>query len=348
MFVHRRTAVISLAVALLTLTLLGARAGGSKGSVDGNGTRASARDPVDTALWTDMKNVRLRVGSLGGASQGALHVRTLRGRVIPTTPGEIPYLDEPESFHVAVTSGTVAIDGPTMSTLMNERVFNYRGAPIRKLSIRFENGQVVQRGILHKGVDLRFEMWGDMSLTPDGWARIHPTKLRLMGINGLALLHALGLKLDKVIDVRGAKGLILVEGDDMLIDPLRIIPPPGVTGRIATMRVEGTEVVQTFEREPDDGMFDRELTPDTSVHNYIYYRGGQLRFGKLLMTPTDLLIGDADERDPLDLDFPQYEMQLVKGYTRTLEGGALRTWMPDLSDLGRGPVPAPAIAQRRP
>jgi hypothetical protein len=88
-------------------------------------------------------------------------------------------------------------------------------------------------------------------------------------------------------------------------------------------------------------MFARQLTPDSSVHNYIYYRFAQLRFGKLLMTPTDLLIGDADESDPLDLDLPHYERQLVAGYTRTLEGGALRTWMPDLGDLEKGPLPAP-------
>jgi hypothetical protein len=344
MSLHRTTLVLSLAVVTLSLTVLSAWSGDATSSSPGKGPRTRTADPVDTMLWTDMRNVDLHVGSPG--SQGALHVRTLRGRVIPTTPGVIPYLDEPESFRIEVTSGIVALDGAAMSTLMNERVFAYRGAPIRNLRITFENGQVVQRGIMHKGVDLKFEMWGDLSLTPDGWARIHPTKLRLMGVNGLKLLHALGLKLEKVLDVSGTKGVVQVVGDDMLLDPLRLIPPPTVSGRIASMRVEGSEIVQTFAREPEDDLYAAQLSPDTTVHNYIYYRFGQLRFGKLLMTPTDLLIGDADQSDPLDLDLPRYERQLVAGYTRTMPGGALRTWMPDLADLGKGPLAAPIVAKR--
>jgi hypothetical protein len=237
MSLHKGTLALSLAVVVLSLTVLSAWTGDATGSSRGKGARTGAPDPVDSVLWTDMRNVDLHVGS---KSSAAMHVRFLRGRVIPTTPGEVPFLDDPESFRIDVTSGTVSLDGAAMSTLMNERVFAYRGAPIRNLSIRFENGQVVQRGIMHKGVDLRFEMWGDLSLTPDGWARIHPTKLRLMGVNGLALLHALGLKLEKVLDVSGTKGIVQVIGDDMLIDPLRLIPPPSVTGRIATMRVEGS------------------------------------------------------------------------------------------------------------
>lgn len=340
---NRTSLALSLAVAVLAVTVLGAWSRDSTTASVGEAARTRSPDPADTMLWTDMRNVDLHVGS---KSQAALHVRALRGRVIPTTPGVIPFLDEPESFRIEVTSGTVALDGAAMSALMNERVFAYRGAPIRNLSISFENGQVVQRGIMHKGVDLRFEMWGDLSLTPDGWARIRPTKLRLMGVNGLKLLHALGLKLEKVLDVSGTKGVMQVVGDDMLIDPLRLIPPPRVSGRIATMRVEGSEIVQTFVRAPEDDLYSAQLKPDTSVHNYIYYRFGQLRFGKLLMTPTDLLIGDADESDPLDLDLPRYERQLVAGYTRTMPGGALRTWMVDVNDLGKGPLAAPIVAKR--
>jgi hypothetical protein len=334
----------TLGVAALSLTMLAAWTGEPTTAVDSATSRSAARDPVDSALWTDMRNVDLHVGKPG--SPGALRVRSLRGRVIPTTPGVVPYLDEPESFRIDVTSGVVALDGTAMTTLMNERVFAYRGAPIRNLKISIENGQVIQSGIMHKGVDLPFKMWGDLSLTPDGWARIHPTKLRLLGVNGLKLMHALGLKMEKMLDVRGTNGVVRVVGDDMLIDPMRLIPPPTVTGQIASMRIEGSEIVQTFQRSADDGRFAAQLTPDSSVHNYIYYRFAQLRFGKLLMTPTDLLIGDADESDPLDLDLPRYEKQLVAGYTRTLEGGALRTWMPDLGDLGKGPL-SPPIADAR-
>src|SRR6266513_1022005 len=162
----RTAASLAFVLGGLCVTLLGADSASVSPNPASDSTRTS-RDPVDSALWTDMHNVNLRVGAEGSAA--VMHVRTLRGRVIPTTPGAIPFLDDAASFRIAVTSGAVALDGVAMTTLMNERVFNYRGAPIRRLRITFENGQVVQSGVMHKGVDLSFKMWGDLSLTPDGF-----------------------------------------------------------------------------------------------------------------------------------------------------------------------------------
>jgi hypothetical protein len=290
-------------------------------------------------MWTAMQNVDLRVGT-----KGALRIRTLRGRVLETEPGSPPFLDKPESFGIEITSGAVALDGESLTTLLNERVFNYRGSPIRSLQVSVENGQLVQRGIIRKGVDMRFQMWSTLTLTDDNRIRSHPTRLTLLGVNGLSLLHALGLKMEKVLDVRGTKGVVQMQGDDMLLDALRMIPAPHVTGRIASLQIEGNEVVETFAKTPADSVFDTFVRVDTSVRNYVYYRGGRLRFGKLTMWPTDLLIGDADESDRFDLDLNRYSEQLVAGYTRTLANDALRTWMPDYDDLKRGPIAPPIVA----
>ncbi len=295
-------------------------------------------DPADSAMWTVMRNVDLRVGSTG-----ALHVRTLQGRVFETQPGVLPYLDEPESFGVEVTSGTVALDGAGLTTLLNERVFNYRGSPIRRLRVTVENGQLVQRGVIRKGVDMRFTMWSTLTLTEDNRIRSHPTRLVLLGVNGLSLLRALGLRMDKVLDVSGTKGIVEMQGDDMLLDPLRMIPPPRVVGRIRNVAIEGDEVVQTFAETPEDTIAARLVPADGGFRNYIYYKGGRLRFGKLTMAPTDLLIGDADETDRLDLDLPRYSEQLIAGYTRTVQNDALRTWMPDRADLQRRVVQLPVV-----
>lgn len=303
---------------------------------------AVASGALDSTMWTTMRNVDLRVG-MKADEGGALRVRTLRGRVFETQPGKPPFLDEPDSFGIAVTSGTVALDGAGLTTLLNERVFNYGGSPIRKLRVTVENGQLVQRGTIRKGVDMSFQMWSTVTLTDDNRIRSHPTRLILLGVNGLTLLHALGLKMEKVLDVSGTKGIVQMQGDDMLLDPLKMIPPPRVTGRIASVRIEGDEVVQVFETTPADTVFEKLVRVDTSVKNFIYYRGATLRFGKLTMWPTDLLIGDADESDRFDLDLPRYREQLTAGYTRTLSNNALRTWMPDRADLKNGRVAPPSL-----
>jgi len=45
----------------------------------------------------------------------------------------------------------------------------------------------------------------------------------------------------------------------------------------------------------------------------MFFRGGVLRFGKLTMHDTDLMIVDAEPEDPFDSFLDQYNAQLVAG-----------------------------------
>lgn len=289
---------------------------------------APARAPSDSTLWVEMRNVNLHIDS-----QSVMRVRSLRGEVISTTAGSIAWLDRPASFRIRATSGVVALDGQAITALLNEIVFNYPGAPLRHLRVRIEKGEVVQEGTLHKGVDIPFELWAVPELLADGRLRLHPRRLRIFSVDGLKLMHALGLHLASMMDLRGAHGAS-VKGDDVFLDPLAIIPPPMVTGHLASVRVEQGELVQEFTRTADDSIFGTFVRPDSDAQNFIYFRGGQLRFGKLTMSDTDLLIHDADERDPFDLYLAQYNRQLVAGHTRNLANFGLRTWMVDYGKLG--------------
>jgi len=76
-------------------------------------------------------------------------------------------------------------------------------------------------------------------------------------------------------------------------------------------------------------VFGKTVRPDTTHPNYVYFRGGELRFGKLLMSNTDLQIVDADPRTPFDLNLPRYKDQLVAGRSRTLANQGLVVVMPD-------------------
>jgi hypothetical protein len=302
---------------------------------DTSAVAAKRPDPApDTTLWVTMREVNLHIDD-----QQVMRVRELHGQVSPTVPGTVPLLDDPSSFRIRVTNGTVDLSGPALAALLNEYVFAYKGAPIRDLRARIEGSTVVFNGIMHKGVDLPFEMTSELSLEPDGRIRSHPKKMKMLGVNGAKLLHALGLRLDKILDLSGSRGAS-VSGDDLLLDPLKMIPPPAIQGRLISIRVEGDHVSQTFARTADDSIFGTRVRVDTTAHNYLYFRGGQLRFGKLLMTDTDLLIADADESDPLDLYMAKYNTQLVAGATRNLPNLGLRVSMPDYNDVTSGKVVA--------
>lgn len=301
--------------------------------VDAPETAATAAppDPARGPLWIEMRNVNLHVDE-----RDAIAVRTLRGEVVSSTPGAPAVLDDTKSFTVRVTSGTVALSGEALSALLNHRVFAYRGSPLRNLRASTSGSSVVLRGVMHKGLDIPFEITSTVTLEPDGRVRLHPTRSRILGVDGEKLLRALHLHLDRILNLRGARGAT-VKGDDFFLDPTQILPPPAITGRLASIRVDGPLLVQTFVTLPDDSIFRRYARPDSEVTNEVYFRGGRLRFGKLLMSDTDLQIVDADPRDPFDLNLQQYSRQLVAGTSHTLANAGLRVVMPDYRVVAGAP-----------
>jgi hypothetical protein len=286
----------------------------------------------DSSLWMEMRNVDLHINP-----HSVMRINRLRGEVLPTQPGATAWLDRPESFRVRATSGEVALDGDAIAALLNEIAFNYPGAPIKGLRIKIEDGAVVQSGTLHKGVDIPFQMWAVPVLQPDGRLRLHPDRLRIFGVNGLRLMHSLGLHLEKFMDLGKARGAS-VKGDDIYLDPLQIIPPPMIEGKLTSVRIDGALMIQEFARTEADTVFGTFVKPESDAHNFIYFRGGSLRFGRLTMTDTDLLIRDLNETDPFDVFFSQYNRQLVAGHTDNLANYGLRAWMVDFGKLEQVPA----------
>jgi hypothetical protein len=77
---------------------------------------------------------------------------------------------------------------------------------------------------------------------------------------------------------------------------------------VTAVRIEGDRIVQTF--GPDNT---KALVPHYRARNYIYHRGGVLRFGRLTMTDSDLEIVDQSPSTPFDFSLPDYNRQLVAG-----------------------------------
>jgi hypothetical protein len=65
----------------------------------------------------------------------------------------------------------------------------------------------------------------------------------------------------------------------------------------------------------------------------MFYRGGELRFGKLTMTDADLMLIDMNPADPFDFYLEAYKRQLVAGYAKMTSSFGLRVYMRDFDKL---------------
>lgn len=330
----RRRAV----AALTAMLLVGLVAGPSAQTKDAPPGLTPLPSAFADSTWIEMRNVLLHIDD-----RGVIRIERLRGQVL-TDSGTPAILDDARSFAIRVTRGTTRMNGDDLASLLNSVVFAYEGAPLKKLKARMEGSAVVLSGTLRKGVNLPFSITATPTLEPDGRVRMHPTRTRILGINGAALMKALGLQLDDLLDLKRSRGAT-VDGNDILLDPTQILPPPRIEARLESIRVVGDELVQTFVTTPLDSIFERYVRPDSAQPNFVYFRGGRLRFGKLEMIDTDLHIVDGDQSDPFDLYLAEYNRQLVGGTSRNLETYGLRVEMPDYADLV-APKEIPLAARR--
>lgn len=271
-----------------------------------------------------------------------MHIHTLRGQFVAKAAGKPVNFDNKNEFTVKIDRARIGIDSVGLDQLMNRYVFGYPGAPLRNLHVVPQGKQLVQSGIMHKVVDIPFTMYGDVSATPDGRIRIHPTKLDICGINGLGLLKAVGQSMEKMLDLSKAKG-VQAQKNDLILDSLKILPPPQIEGKLTEVHVEGGELVQVF----DAGMHLADIPlPYPDEKNVMYFRHGTLRMGKLLMVDADMEVADTDPRDPFDFFIDRYNDQLVSGFEHNTPVYGLMVFMRDFGDVGLPAQPGEKRAPR--
>jgi len=258
-----------------------------------------------------------------------LEIRNLRGQMAPTSETKPVTLDDVNSFVTRINSAEIAFSAKSLSDLLNRYVFAYSGAPLKKIVITMERGRLKLRGVMHKGVDVPFEVEGTLDVTADGEIRFHAEKVSSAHIPLKGLLHLFGEDLSKLVNLKRDRGVAL-EGDNILLNPGRMLPPPRIEGRVTAVRIEGDRIMQTF-RSRDT----KALVLPFKAQNYIYHKGGVLRFGKLTMTEADLEIVDQTPRTPFDFSLPDYNRQLVAGYSKNTPAHGLIVFMPDFATLSR-------------
>jgi len=272
-----------------------------------------------------MENVNFHVGQ--GVELRVLH---LNGRLVGATPGRVPTFDDVNSYVIEIDSARVSMTAGSLTNLMNNVLFAGPSAPIQDVRVEIDGSELKQTGTLKKGISVPFTMRASLDVTSDGKLRLHPTSMKAAGIIPQGVLKFFGLHLESLLKVR-PESPMQVSGDDLILDPERALPPPRIRGKLTKAWIADGVVFEQFGGEKPS----RSMTPPVASRNFMYYRGGTLRFGKLTMVDADLMLVDDDPKDPFDFSPAQYKSQLVAGYSKTTADGGLVTHMPDLADIAK-------------
>lgn len=261
----------------------------------------------------------------------AAHIVQLQGHLVPTKSGAIVVFDDTNSFLIAVASAEIAISCSSLAQVLNKNVFSAADAPIKDVTIESKNNQLVIKGKLHQKGDVPFESTGTISADPDGKIRLHAEHVKAAHLPVKGLMDLLGLDIAGLINTKKVHG-ITAEKDDLILDPEQILPPPRIQGKVTAVRVQGSEVVQVF------GTLQASNFAAKQPGNYMAYRDGDLRFGKLMMQDADLILVDADPQDSFDFYLDHYKEQIVAGYTKITPDFGLRVYAHDYNKLRRRPA----------
>jgi hypothetical protein len=103
----------------------------------------------DSMLWIAMREVNLHIDD-----EHVMHVRDLRGQVIANRAATVPFLDDPGSFRIRVTSGTVDLTGPDLAALLNGFVSRTRARRSETFAVASRAGRSFH-GIMHRASTFR-------------------------------------------------------------------------------------------------------------------------------------------------------------------------------------------------
>src|SRR5262245_19552632 len=278
----------------------------------------ASRPPVAV----EMQNVDLHM-----TPDVTLHIHRLSGTAVPAGDRSAPYLDDKTSYRIDVASGEVAIDLTSLNALMTRTLGDGR-SNVHNLRVSIEtDGTLRQKGTIDKAIDIPFNVKGAIGITPDGKIRVHSESVKGYGVSMKPLMRVFGIEMDDLLHVKPGNG-VTVDGNDVILDPSRLLPPPTIQGRLTAVRVEGQTLVQVFGNgvpKPPD--------PPAAAKNHILFRGGEISFGKLTMNDADLEIVDDDPGDPLDFSVDGWNQQLVAGYAKITARHGLRAHVPDFDDM---------------
>jgi hypothetical protein len=278
------------------------------------------------AVQVEMRNVLYHY-----TGSAAVHIVRLQGHLLPARPGAIVVFDDKNSFAIGLASAEISISCTSLAQVLNGNVFSSADGPLKDLSITSRNNELIIKGKLHQKGDVPFESTGTLSADEDGQIRLHVEHVKAAHLPLKGLMDLLGIDLTRLINTKQVHGVV-AEKDDLIIDPEQILPPPHVQGKVTAVRVQGNDIVQVFGNSQGSNFAARQRG------NYMAFRHGDMRFGKLTMHDADLIMIDMDSRNPFDFFLDHYQDQLVAGYTKSTPEYGLRVYTRDYNQLRNRPA----------
>jgi hypothetical protein len=253
------------------------------------------------------------------------------GELWPTGKNDMVVFDDKTSFEVRVANGTIAISPQALADIMNNYVFAKKNAALKGLTVAIDQDRLIIKGKLHTKGDIPFATIGTLSLNNDGRIRVRTEKITALKVPVKGLMNLFGVELAKVVNTSKIDG-IDTDKNDLLMDLAKLLPPPHIRGKLTGVRVEKGTIVTTF---GDGG---KSLPPPAEQGSFMAFSGSRVRFGTLVMEPTDLTVLDIDPQSTLDWDQDHYREQLAAGYSKITTAFGLRAYVKDFSKLGRIPA----------
>ncbi|HTQ97531.1 MAG TPA: hypothetical protein VMH89_12040 [Candidatus Acidoferrum sp.] len=302
----------------------------ASGSSTATAAPEAATPSMDTAskdasgVKAEMRNVQFHL--LGDASA---HLEMLNGELLPT--GKHPYVvfDDKSSFTVHVNNGTITITPEALAEIMNKHVFAKSDAPLKDLTVAIDKNRLIIKGKLHSKGDIPFGTAGTLSVTDDGRMRVHTEKITAMKLPLKGVMGLFGIELANVVNTSKIDGMD-TDKNDLLMDLGKLLPPPHIQGKLTGVRIEPNAIVTIF---GDGG---KTMGAPKEKGGYMAFNGGTVKFGNVLMEPTDLTVLNVDGGSGLDWNQDRYKDQLVAGYSKITPAFGLRAYVKDFSKLGRG------------
>lgn len=279
--------------------------------------------PQNGAVQTQMRNVTYHF-----TSDVWVQIHTLDGELQPTSGHDYPVFDDKTSFDIAIRVAAIGITPDAMANSLNSYVLAGQKAPLKGISIAIEKGKLHVKGRLVKKGEVPFETDGVLSPTPDGKIRLHSEKIKALHLPVKGLMEFFGIDTGDLIKNGKLPGIV-ADGDDLIMDPAVILPPPHTHGAVKSVQLEGQNIELAF----GDASAPATALKNIGSRNYMAFRGNRLAFGKLLMNDSDLTLIDTTPADPFDFALDHYKEQLAAGYTKISSGFGLHVFMPDYSKL---------------
>ncbi len=293
-------------------------------------TAKGAQESPSAAQQTDNVNVTMRNVDFRFADKIVVHIATLDGKLV-SAPGQIAVFDDKTSFHLDLDSASITVDTSNLANDLNDYVFAAADAPLKKLTVATVGDQLVIKGLLARKGDVQFETDGTIAATPEGLIRLHTVKIMALHLPVKGLMDLIGVDIDNLISTKKIQG-VTVDKDDLLLDPDVIFPPPKIQGRLTSIRLGAGSLSLQF-GAPSPQNRQSPAAGGCGGSNFLYFKGGVVRFGKLTMNDTDLSLVDSAPSDPFDFSIDHYKDQLTAGYAKVTRQGGLCVHMPDFAKI---------------